>query len=81
MPGHINDVHYDDPRAVKVAGKYLGRGADDDTPHSVVHGAISIEAKSIEESNAIMAAWPVLMGDLEKGLRALRTARLMDGDG
>ena len=61
MSGHINDVHYDDPRAAKVAGRYLGRGADDDTPHSVVHGAILIEAKSIDESNAIMAAWPQIM--------------------
>lgn len=80
MAGHINDVHYDDPRAVQIAGKYLNNGdPNDNTPHSVVHGAVSIECKSVEESKAIMAAWPTLMADLEKGLRALRTAQSMDG--
>lgn len=73
MAGHINDVHYDDPRAVQVAGKYLNK-PDDDNPHSVVHGAVSIECNSVEESKAIMAAWPTLMADLEKGLRAFRVA-------
>ena len=81
MAGHINDVHYDDPRAVKVAGKYLGGNSDDDTPHSVVHSAVSIECKSMEETQAVMAAWPRLMADLEQALQDFRNGVPRPEDG
>lgn len=72
MAGHVGRVHYGDPRAAQVAGKYLeGYGPDDSTPHSVVHGSISVESDSVEQAKQIMAAWDRAMNAFNASIQSI----------
>ena len=79
MANNVGDVYYGDPRAVAVAGKYIGGEPNDNTPHSVVHGAFTIKTNSADEAAKLMAAWRTFATVVEHQLRVFR-AEIPPGD-
>ena len=57
MSRHVNNVWYDDPRAVAIAEKYAGGDPNDNTPHSAVHGGFNVLTDSRVEIDKLIGAW------------------------
>lgn len=59
IPKPIGLVHFDEPRAVKVR-----EPEDLKSMHSAVHCGVNIYTNTLTETQAVLAAWPVLMQTL-----------------
>ena len=61
IPDPIGPIYYDQPRAVKIAGKYVHDTEHPELPHSAVHSAINVMTETQTETDALLAQWRDIM--------------------
>lgn len=61
IPDPIEPIHFDQPRAVLVRGDLDKENLNNDVKHSAVSGRMNVYVETQKESDAILAAWNIIM--------------------